>query len=286
MARRPGAGRGVEGAVGVAGQAQHASAAEVLRGDDSRDDGDRVPGADQVHLQQRVRGGEAGARLDARRAQIGALPDARAGGGRVQRPRRFDEVAERARLRPLARIRQHQQERIAQQRLAVGPAPHHALSARIVLPQDHVVPMREQTVIGIADLLLRHLQLQQRVVLGEHAHRGRGERDHRSLEGGDPQHSGGLALREHELGLGGLRQSEHLLAATGEPDPGFGEHDPPPHLLEQGDLGLPLQQRELLGDGRGRHRMRSRDRRHRPQPVQFVQQEQPVQVQHVDLRVM
>src|SRR5699024_3722659 len=88
---------------------------------------------------------------------------------------------------------------------------------------------------------------------------------------------------EGELGLGRLQQSQHLLGAPRQLHPGVGEHHPPAHLLEEGDLRLPLELRELLGHRRRRHRMSARDRRHRLQPAQFVQQEQAMQVQHGDL---
>ena len=270
-------------AVRRSGQSHHAGAAEVLGGDQAGQEGDGVTGAHQVHLQQRVGGGEADPGLDAGLPQVGARPDSGAGARGVQRPRSIRQLGEVPDRGPGPGIRQHQQQGVLQQRLAVGAAPHHLLPAGVVLAEDHVVAVGEQPVVGIVDLLLCHLQVQVRVLLREHADRGGGEGDHRGLEGGHPQQPARLPLCEGELGLRRLQQPQHLLGAASQLHPGVREHHPPAHLLEQGDLRLPFQLRELLGDRRRRHRMGARDRRHRLQPAQFVQQEQTVQVQHGDL---
>src|SRR5699024_3626259 len=76
MARRTGASGGVERAAGLPGQSEHAGSAQMLGGDETRYEGDRVPGAHQVHLQQRIRGREAHLRLDARLAPLRARPGA------------------------------------------------------------------------------------------------------------------------------------------------------------------------------------------------------------------
>ena len=93
-------------------------------------------------------------------------------------------------------------------------------------PLETVEAMREQPLIGRLHLLLRHLQMEVGVLLREHAHSCRGERDHRGLEGRHPQQSAGLSLGPCELGFRRLQQSQHLLRPAGQSHPGVGEHDP------------------------------------------------------------
>src|SRR5699024_11263680 len=74
MARRTGASGGVERAAGLSGQSEHAGSAQMLGGDETRYEGDRVPGAHQGHLPPRMRAREAHMRPGARPAEITPRP--------------------------------------------------------------------------------------------------------------------------------------------------------------------------------------------------------------------
>ncbi len=84
---------------------------------------------------------------------------------------------------------------------------------------------------------------------GEPLQRGHGERLRGGLEGGDAHRAAHVRGLRGELGLDLLEPGQQLVGARGERASRVGQLEPPADLAEQRHARLPLELRELLGDG-------------------------------------
>ena len=99
-------------------------------------------------------------------------------------------------------------------------------------------------------------------------------------EGGDRDPAGRLALLRGQVGFGLFDLGQDALSMSGEPDARVSELGGPRCPVEQDHACLTFQGGQLLGHGGGRIAQGRRGRRDRPPAREFLQQAQPVQIQH------
>jgi hypothetical protein len=284
---RAAADAGVQPARGTPGQLPQPDVGPPLGPQQVGQQGDRVPGLHQVHVQQQVGAVEPDVGLEPGRAQQSPRPPAGPGVRRVQHPRRTGELGQRC-GRPAERPldRENQPDLVPEQVLLLDAGSRRTHRVGVLLPQDDVEVVRQQAGDRRRRLGLGDLDPQPRVQLGQPGERGRHQRQQHALEGRDPQRAGDVGQRGGELRLGLLQPLQHGVGVADEDPRLLGEPHPAADPLQQPHPRLGLQLGELLADRGGAVGERPRHLGEGAPAGQLAEQSQAVDVEHADLRIV
>lgn len=168
MTRPPGPSGRVQTAVGIAGQRREPCSVQVGVGDERRQQGDGVTTANQMRLEERIRSVETDVRFEARRSAHVARPRPHRQIRGVECPRGVGQLRHVGRQVGEWAVGRHRQEqRIAEEILAVDSGADLMGSTRELLAEDDVELVREESAAAENFVALRDLDLQQWMPLGE-----------------------------------------------------------------------------------------------------------------------
>ena len=202
------------------------------------------PGVADVRLEPRLPAGVARPRPGSSRRRVENPRDAR----QVRQP---EPLVGRPVHRVRAVRRQHQEELVPRQQLGACPGDRRQRDAGVLLAEHQVEFVREQPLERRYRLLVRDLEPQPGVPLGQPSEHRRDQREQHRLERGDPQGAAHLGRGRLELRLRLLEPLQDRLGVRDQDPRQRGEPDAAPDRLEQGHAGLGLELAELLRD-RGR----------------------------------